>query len=190
MKAEDKQNECRTVEVVLVNEQDEVLGTMEKMEAHRRALLHRAVSVFLVNGKGEWLLQRRNISKYHSGGLWTNTCCTHPLPGESYEEAARRRLKEEIGIECGPLKYVFRFIYRAELDHELTEHELDYIFITTSNDLPCVNPEEVEEWEYVPFPSLKDSITATPEAYTVWFRHIYKTVETHLINNTPDYDKN
>lgn len=185
MKAEERE----AVEVVLVNEQDEVLGTMEKMEAHRRALLHRAVSVFLVNGKGEWLLQRRNACKYHSGGLWTNACCTHPLPGESYEQAARRRLKEEIGIECGPLQYIFRFIYRAELDHELTEHELDYIFITTSDALPNVNPEEVDDWEYVSFPALSDSIAAAPEAYTVWFRHIYKTVETHLINNTPDDDK-
>lgn len=180
---------CSEIKVILVNEQDEVIGTMEKMEAHRRALLHRAVSVFLFNEKGEWLLQRRNSQKYHSGGLWTNTCCTHPLPEESYEDAARRRLKEEMGIECSALHAVFRFIYKAELDNELTEHELDYIFIGFSDTLPNINTAEVAEWKYVDFNQLNKTVEKEPDAYTVWFRHIYEKVEKHLINKQV-YDKN
>lgn len=180
--------ETATEEVVLINEHDEVLGSIEKMEAHRRALLHRAVSVFLINSQGEWLLQRRNVQKYHSGGLWTNTCCTHPFPGESYESAAHRRLKEEMGLSCPSLSPLFHFIYKAELDNELTEHELDHIFVGYTDTLPEINPQEVEEWHYIPFPELKRKVTRQPETYTVWFRTVYQKVEKYLTNEQL-YDK-
>ena len=117
-------------EVILVNEQDEQTGTIEKMEAHRKALLHRAFSVFIFNGKGEMLLQQRAMGKYHSPGLWTNACCSHPRPGEEVETAAFRRLKEEMGIETS-LKKIFDFIYRTEFDNGLTEYEFDHVYIGT-----------------------------------------------------------
>src|SRR4249919_2599143 len=113
-------------EVILVNEQNEAIGTMEKMEAHRKALLHRAFSVFIFNSKGEMLLQQRALNKYHSGGLWTNACCSHPRPGELIEDAATRRLKEELGFET-PLKKIFQFTYQASFDNGLTEHEFDHV---------------------------------------------------------------
>lgn len=173
--------------VVLINERDEITGTMEKMEAHRQALLHRAVSVFLFNRQGEWLLQRRNLQKYHSGGLWTNTCCTHPVPHESYGEAAHRRLREEMGIRC-VLHPIFRFLYKAELGNGLTEHELDTVFIGFTDESPAIDRNEVHEWKYVTSGQLSRHLETAADEYTVWFRHIYRKVEKYLINGIHRYD--
>src|SRR5688572_25752718 len=129
-------------EIILVDEQDNAIGTMEKMEAHRRGVLHRAFSVVLFNSSGDLLLQRRAENKYHSGGLWTNTCCSHPLPTESIRDAAQRRLKHEMGINLKP-EFAFKFIYKTPLDKNLIEHELDYVFIGTFDGKPVINKEEV-----------------------------------------------
>ena len=125
--------------VILVDKEDKAIGTMEKLEAHRKGVLHRAFSVLLFDNSGKLLLQKRSARKYHSSRLWTNTCCSHPLPGESLETATLRRLKEEMGIVVQPT-FAFSFIYKAPLDHELTEHELDHVFIGTYNDAPFTPP--------------------------------------------------
>ncbi len=165
--------------VILVDELDNETGIMEKMEVHRKAILHRAISVFIVNTKGEWLLQRRALNKYHSNGLWTNTCCSHPFPGESNIEAAHRRLREEMGLNAG-LEEIFQFIYREELDNELTEHELDHIFIGVTDKKPEINTSEVADWKYIHFDDLKNELEQSPENYTVWFKKIASRVNQHL----------
>ena len=165
--------------VVLVDKNDNELGTMAKMEAHQKALLHRAISVFIINSKGEWLLQRRALHKYHSSGLWSNSACTHPRPGESYLEAAHRRLKEEMGMKC-ELKDLFNFIYKEKLDNELTEHELDHVFVGCSDEIPNFNPEEVCDYKYISFNDLKNDIHANPNDYTFWFKHVLDNVQKHL----------
>jgi isopentenyl-diphosphate Delta-isomerase len=157
--------------VILVDEQDRELGIMEKMEAHKRGVLHRALSVIVFNSKGELLLQKRAQSKYHSGGLWTNTCCSHPRPGESISDAATRRLKEEMGIEL-KLNHAGSFIYQAKLDQGLTEHELDHVFIGIFDGQPNLNKHEVDDWKYVSVNSLLVDITANPTQYTEWFKII------------------
>jgi isopentenyl-diphosphate Delta-isomerase len=161
--------------VILVDENDNETGTLEKMEAHRSALLHRALSVFIISTGGEWILQRRAMNKYHSNGLWTNTCCSHPYPGETCLEAAHRRLKEEMGMQS-ELKEVFHFIYKEKLDNDLWEHELDHVFIGISNDLPVINPLEVLEWRAVLFDEIEREMSSNPESFTFWFRHIYRQV--------------
>ena len=160
-------------EVILVDEQDNALGTMEKMEAHRKGKLHRAFSVVLFNTDGEMLLQKRSRKKYHSGGLWTNTCCSHPFPGEKTEEAARRRLKQEMGIDFVP-EFSYKFIYHAKLEDGLIEHELDHVFAGTFSGVPTINKEEVEDWKFVGMPWLRNDIVRNPADYTVWFKHILK----------------
>jgi isopentenyl-diphosphate delta-isomerase len=165
--------------VVLVDEQDNPLGFCEKMEAHRKALLHRAVSVFIVNSKGEWLLQKRALDKYHSRGLWTNTCCTHPAPGESAEDSAKRRLEEEMGIKC-ELSRLFTFIYREKLDNELTEHEYDHVFIGYSDSDPVINTSEADDWRRMNFDELDRDIGENPDNYTYWFKQIYRDVYGHI----------
>jgi len=167
------------IQVVLVDELDNEVGTLEKMEAHRKALLHRAVSVFVMNKKGEWLMQRRALHKYHSAGLWTNTCCTHPYPGESYQDAAQRRLKEEMGMNCS-LRQAFSFVYKAELENGLTEHELDHIFIGVTDELPLINEEEVCAYEYVKYRHLVDDVALCPDKYTAWFKKVFKEVHAHI----------
>ncbi|GAB3014096.1 isopentenyl-diphosphate Delta-isomerase [Niabella terrae] len=157
--------------VILVDENDRPLGSMEKMEAHRQGRLHRAFSILLFNDAGELLLQRRAFSKYHCGGLWTNTCCSHPRPGESVADAADRRLREEMGIECA-LAPSFDFIYRARFDNGLTEHEFDHVLEGRFTGTPAVDPAEVAEWKYMSPEALKTSIAAHPETYTPWFRLI------------------
>src|SRR5690349_17076045 len=127
--------------LILVDEQDHEIGTEEKLKTHRDAKLHRAFSIFIFNKKGQLLLQRRALSKYHSGGLWTNTCCGHPRPGENIDKAAHRRLQEEMGFDCN-MKDVFRFTYKAPLDHGLTEHEVDHVFIGTCDAQPKLNHDE------------------------------------------------
>jgi isopentenyl-diphosphate delta-isomerase len=149
------------------------------MEAHKKALLHRAVSVFIVNLKGEWVLQRRALDKYHSNGLWTNTCCTHPNPGESNIGSARRRLSEEMGIDCDLIE-LFTFTYREKLDNGLAEHEFDHIFYGISDKDPVINTTEVEEWEAVSFDDLHNDILKNPLNYTFWFKEIYQKVNLHI----------
>ncbi|MEM7511533.1 MAG: isopentenyl-diphosphate Delta-isomerase [Bacteroidota bacterium] len=156
-------------EVVLVTEQDEEVGTMEKMEAHEKGLLHRAFSIFVFNDQHQLLLHQRAAHKYHSGGLWTNTCCSHPAAGEPLEEATHRRLQEEMGFDC-PLQPAFFFTYQAKLDHGLTEHELDHVFIGTYNEAPKLNPEEVMAYKYVSIDELQNDMKEHPEKYTEWFK--------------------
>ena len=156
-------------QVILVDEQDNEIGTMEKIEAHEKALLHRAFSIFVFNDAGKMMLQRRALSKYHSPGLWTNTCCSHPRPGESLEEATQRRIVEEMGFEC-EMKEIFNFIYTAPFDHGLTEHELDHVFVATYNEEPVINPEEVADWKWIDMDVLLSDVKENPEDYTVWFK--------------------
>lgn len=170
-------------QVILVDEEDRELGTLEKIEAHRQARLHRAVSVFIINQKGEWLLQRRALHKYHSGGLWTNTCCTHPYPNEDYLHAAVRRLHEEMGLLCS-LTPLFYFRYESLLDHGLTENELDHVFVGYTDRVPEIEPDEVCEYRYISFEQLNREIQAHPDQYTYWFKKVYQEVEKHLLEKT------
>lgn len=157
--------------VILVDEHDNEIGLMEKQEAHVKALLHRAFSVMVFNDKGEMLLQQRALSKYHSGGLWTNTCCSHPRQGETTEQAAHRRLQEEMGFDC-ELKLHQTFIYKAPFDNGLTEHELDHVFIGTYNQDPQINPEEVNDFHWISLTELDQQLRNQPEKFTVWFKMI------------------
>ena len=157
--------------VILVDSEDNAVGEREKMEAHQLGLLHRAFSVLVFNSKGEMLLQKRAIDKYHSGGLWTNACCSHPMPGESLSQATHRKLRQKMGLSLHP-EFAFKFIYRTEFDNELTEHELDHVFIAVCDEVPSVNPEEVEDWKFMALPDLMKDITNHPENYTSWFRII------------------
>ena len=165
--------------VVLVNDNDMPLGTMEKMEAHERGKLHRAFSVFVFNTKGEMLLQKRADSKYHSPGLWTNTVCSHPRPGEKNEEAAHRRLMEEMGFDCD-LKELFSFKYKANVGQGLTEHEYDHVFIGTSDEKPNPNPEEVSDWKYMTLEDVLADIKKNPKDYTEWFKIAVKELKLHM----------
>lgn len=165
--------------VILVDKADNEIGQMEKLDAHKKALLHRAISVFICNSKGEWLLQRRALNKYHSNGLWSNTCCSHPFPGESSLEAANRRLKEEMGLETN-LEEIFWFTYKETLDNELIEHELDHVFIGFTDIQPKINMTEVVEWKYINPDDLKTDIKNHPEKYTVWFKMIFDRVDSKL----------
>jgi len=155
-------------EVILVDEFDTPVGVMEKMEAHRKALLHRAFSVFIFNRKGEMLLQRRALSKYHSGGLWTNACCSHPRPDEDTSQAARRRLSEELGFAV-PLEKIFDFTYRSEFDNGLTEYEFDHVYVGYYEQEVSPNPEEVSEYRWLSPEAIEVELAAFPAHYTSWF---------------------
>ena len=155
-------------QVILVDGDDRAIGQMEKLAVHREGLLHRAFSVFVFDGDGRLLLQRRASGKYHSPGLWSNTCCGHPRPGEETRAAARRRLVEEMGLRC-ELTYVHSFIYRAELGNGLWEHELDHVFVGTTRNEPSPHPDEVAEWRAVPRAALEAELVNAPDAFTVWF---------------------
>jgi isopentenyl-diphosphate delta-isomerase len=170
----------REAKVILVDENDNPIGLAGKMEAHRKGLLHRAISVFIINSAGEWILQKRAHDKYHSRGLWTNTCCTHPLPGESELESANRRLSEEMGI-ITDLKKVFSFIYKEKVDNELTEHEYDHVFAGITDFDPLINTKEVVDWKRVSFEELHSDILKNPGNYTSWFKKIYQGVNEHLL---------
>lgn len=165
--------------VIEVNEKDEVQGYLEKMDAHVRGCLHRAISVFVVNQKGEWLLQQRAAEKYHSKLKWSNACCTHPMKGETTEEAAKRRLVEEMGMTAD-VKRLFSFIYKAELDNGLIEHELDHVFIAETDDLPQINEEEVAAYRYLSLEELSEEVAKHPENFTVWFLLLFDRVKQHL----------
>ncbi len=156
-------------EVILVNEFDEPLGSLEKMAAHRQALLHRAFSVFIFNSRGEMLLQQRALSKYHSGGLWTNACCSHPMPGEETLDAANRRLFEELGMKTS-LKKIFDFTYKAGFDNGLTEYEFDHVFIGTFDGDINADSEEVQDYRFMPMEALMTAIQEEEESFTAWFR--------------------
>jgi isopentenyl-diphosphate delta-isomerase len=157
--------------VILVNEHDKEIGLMEKQEAHIKGLLHRAFSVMVFNGKGEMLLQQRALSKYHSGGLWTNTCCSHPRQGETTEQAAHRRLQEEMGFDC-ELKLHQTFIYKAPFENGLTEHELDHVFVGIYNQNPHINLDEVNDFHWISLSELDQQLRNQPEKFTVWFKMI------------------
>lgn len=160
-------------QVILVDTNDNQIGLMAKMEAHEKAVLHRAFSVFTFNDKGQLLLQQRAADKYHSPLLWTNTCCSHQRNGETNLEAGKRRLQEEMGFTCN-LKEVFSFIYKAPFDNGLTEHELDHVMIGYYNNNPVINKEEVENFKWMTLEEVKSDIDLQPEIYTEWFKIIFK----------------
>ena len=165
--------------LVLVNESDEPVGVMEKMEVHRKALLHRAFSVFVFTPEGNMLLQKRALSKYHSGGLWTNACCSHPYVDETVEQAAKRRLKEELGFktEVAP---AFSFIYKASLDNDLTEYEFDHVLIGFYDDEIVPNVEEVSDYCHKSMAVLKQELDDHPTQFTAWFRLAFPMLEEYL----------
>lgn len=170
--------------VILVNTKDEPIGLMPKLEAHEKALLHRAFSVFVLNNKNQIMLQQRAHHKYHSPLLWTNTCCSHQREGETNVQAGNRRLYEEMGFNT-ELKELFHFIYKAPFDNGLTEHELDHVMIGYYNKSPMINPEEVEDWKWMGIEEIQRDIQLHPEKYTVWFKIIfdefYHFLEDHKI---------
>ena len=168
--------------VVLVNERDEVLGTMPKMEAHEKGVLHRAFSVFIVNKAGEIMLQQRAGHKYHSPLLWTNTCCSHQRDGEGNIEAGKRRLQEEMGFTTD-LKELFSFIYKAPFDNGLTEHELDHVMIGYYDDVPVLNQDEVADWAWEKPEAIKDDMKQNPDKYTAWFKIIFERFYDHILEN-------
>lgn len=167
--------------VTLVNENDVEQGIMEKMEAHEKALLHRAFSVFIFNNNGEMLLQQRAITKYHSGGLWTNACCSHPRPGEPTEAAALRRLNEEMGFST-TLTKIFDFTYNYQFDNGLTEYEFDHVFIGNYNHTVTPEPSEVAQYAYLSMDEIGSQLVSTPEKYTAWFFIAFPKV-LHWFNN-------
>ena len=169
--------------VILVNSNDEPIGLMPKMEAHEKALLHRAFSVFVINGNNELMLQQRALQKYHSPGLWTNTCCSHQRDGEKNIEAGLRRLQEEMGFET-PLEYLFNFIYKAPFDNGLTEHELDHVMLGRYEGEPSINPEEVASWKWMDIDLIHADLINNPADYTVWFAIIFDRFYNHLKENS------
>ncbi|HVI48431.1 MAG TPA: isopentenyl-diphosphate Delta-isomerase [Chitinophaga sp.] len=156
-------------EVILVTESDEPIGTMEKMEAHRKGLLHRAFSVFIINDAGEILLQQRALGKYHSPGLWANACCSHPFPGESTLDAAHRRLQEELGFNCH-LEEIFSFTYKTPFDNGLTEHEFDHVFLGTYNGAIYPDNDEVNDYRYLSASQILSLMKETPSHFASWFQ--------------------
>ena len=165
--------------VILVDENDNQVGLMPKLEAHQKGLLHRAFSVFIFNSKYELLLQKRASSKYHSGGLWTNTCCSHPREGEEILDAANRRLIEEMGIETS-LRKVHDFIYKAELDNDLTEHEFDHVLYGIYNEDPIINKDEADDFKWIDINSLNEDIKTNGDNYTIWFKIAFEYFYNYL----------
>ena len=161
--------------VILVDESDRMVGTMDKMRAHVSGKLHRAFSVFVFNTKGELLMQQRASDKYHSGGKWTNTCCSHPQPGESTLNAAHRRLQEEMGLKCD-LQYGFNFTYRAALANGITEYEYDHVYLGITNDIPVPEPTEVAAYEYIRMDLLAEKLFKHPDHYTEWLKICFEQV--------------
>jgi len=166
--------------VICVDEKDREVGIAEKMEAHKKGLLHRVVSVIIFNSKGEMLLQQRSEGKYHSADLWTNTCCSHPAPGETALDAAHRRLKEELGLQSD-LKFLFAFHYRSPFENGLTENEIDHVFMGITDQLPELNIEEAKNHKYISIGELKIDLERNPANYTVWFRILVELLEKERI---------
>jgi len=169
-------------DVILVNEDDVPIGTMEKLEAHQKGALHRAFSIFLFNDNKELLLQKRASDKYHSSDLWTNTCCSHPAPGEHLSASTQKRLIEEMGITTS-LQPLFSFIYKTEFENGLIENELDHVIIGTFNANPLPNPAEVSDWRYSSLEEISNDIEANPNDYTFWFKQVYKRVFNYILSN-------
>ena len=165
--------------VILVDKNDNQIGFMPKLEAHQKGVLHRAFSIFIFNNKYELLLQKRASSKYHSGGLWTNTCCSHPREDEDILDAANRRLIEEMGIET-ILRKVYEFTYKAELDNDLTEHEFDHVFYGVYNEDPEINPDEADDFKWIDMDSLYEEIKKNGDIYTVWFKIAFEYFYNYL----------
>ena len=162
--------------VILVDENDDMVGTMDKMEAHKQGLLHRAFSIFIFNSKGEMLLQQRSLTKYHSGGLWTNACCSHPMPGEKTQDAAQRRLMEELGFET-PIEKIFDFTYKADFHNGLTEHEFDHVFAGEYEGELDSNPDEVNDFVYKEVSAIKNEMQTEPQKFTAWFHIAFPKIE-------------
>ncbi len=168
--------------VILVDEADNELGVEEKMKAHEEGRLHRAFSIVIINSRKQLLLQQRARTKYHCGGLWTNTCCSHPRPGEALEEAIHRRLKEEMGIDC-QLKKVLKFKYKTEFSNGLTEHEIDHVYTGRYDKNPIINKTEAEAFKWISIQDLKKDITLNPQKYTPWFIIMLKHLDKKRILN-------
>ncbi|MFN8253157.1 MAG: isopentenyl-diphosphate Delta-isomerase [Ferruginibacter sp.] len=169
--------------LILVNEQDTPVGTAEKMKAHQEALLHRAFSVFIFNSRGEMLLQQRAVKKYHSGGLWTNACCSHPYEGQDTRAAAEKRLQEEMGFTT-PLSKAFEFVYKAPFENGLTEYEYDHVFVATYEGPVNPHPEEVMDFCYMDMDAIRTSIASHPQRYTEWFKIAFPKLEHYLAGVT------
>lgn len=165
--------------VILVDETDVPIGEMEKMEAHYKGLLHRAISVFVVDTNGNWLIQQRTLEKYHSRGLWSNSCCSHPTPGEMAIDAASRRLMQEMGLKAS-LEHLFTFTYKALLENGLIEHETDHVFVGITDVLPRINHHEVGDYKYISYQKLHEDVSINPGKYSEWFKLIYQRVNTEI----------
>jgi len=166
-------------QLILVDAQDRELGVGEKLQAHVEGVLHRAFSVFIFDAEGRLLLQKRARTKYHSGGLWSNTACGHPRPGETTREAARRRLREEMGFDC-ELRAAFEFLYRAELDGELIEHEYDHVFVGHHEGDPAPDPNEVEDWRWMTLAELRRGLLEEPQSYSYWLKAVIESHKFHF----------
>ncbi len=167
-----------TDHVILVDQHDQMVGTMEKMQAHQEGLLHRAFSIFVFNAQGELLIQKRAPVKYHTGSLWSNTCCSHPKPNETIEETLQFKLQQEMGFQC-PLKRAFAITYRAELGNGLIENELDHIYFGAFNENPEPNPEEVCDWKYIALPDLTKEMAQHPDHFTPWFKLLLNPISSY-----------
>jgi len=171
--------------VILVDKNDNETGVKDKLSVHQLGLLHRAFSVFLFNSKNELILQQRADEKYHSPGLWTNTCCSHPKPGEETIDACNRRLMEEMGMKCD-LQFSFNFLYKCKFSNGLTEHEFDHVYVGITDDLPVLNQAEVKDWRYIKLPELEQEIESEPEKFTEWLKICFPK----LVQQTQFYQTN
>lgn len=165
--------------VILVDEQDNMIGQMEKLEAHQKGVLHRAFSIFIFNNRGEMLLQQRASEKYHGANLWTNTCCSHPELNKTLHESAKDRLFYEMGIECD-IDEVFSFIYKAHVENNLIEHEYDHVFVGYSDTQPKLNPLEVKAYKWIKLSTLEEDLKEHPKNYTYWFKTAFPDILNHI----------
>lgn len=170
--------------VILVNENDHEIGFIDKLEAHKKGLLHRAFSIMLFNDEGKMIIQKRAKTKYHSAGKWSNTCCSHPRPNETMEEAINRRLKEEMGIST-ILQFVYKFSYKVKLENGLFEHEFDHVFAGKFSGKPLLNLAEVEDWKYISLQDLRKDLAANPTNYTEWFKIILADMDKGFLEPAP-----
>lgn len=169
-------------EVVLVDAHDQQIGVEEKQKAHVEGKLHRAFSIFIFNPAGQLLLQRRSTQKYHSSGLWSNSCCSHPQPGEALDAAAHRRLREEMGFDC-PLHKAFEFTYKTQLGNGLIEHEFDHVFVGVFTGEPKPNPAEVQSFQWLALETLERQLSSEAESYTYWLHHGLPLLQAYLQKN-------